>query len=121
MKTYKEFILESQEVLDTITKNWKRKNPGMKLHASITRQGDIQLHKIDVPKDQRGKGIGSRFMKGLTKTADKQKRRITLSPEAESGYKKKLDTFYKNFNFKSNKGKNKDFSVSDTMIRNPNS
>ena len=42
MKTYKKFILESQEVLDTITKNWKRKNPGMKLHASITRQGDIQ-------------------------------------------------------------------------------
>jgi GNAT superfamily N-acetyltransferase len=120
MKTYSQFIIESQEVLNKITKNWERSHPGMKAHATISQQGDIRLHSLEVPKDQRGKGIGGRFMKGLTNVADKQKRRVTLSQQAEPGYKKKLDTFYKRFNFKSNKGRNKDFSVSDTMIRNPN-
>ena len=120
MKTYNEFIKESQEIINKITSNWERNHPGMKASASITRQGDIQLHKIEVPKEQRGKGIGSRFMKGLTKTADRQGRRITLSQQPERGHKKKLDTFYQRFGFKANKGRDKDFSVSDTMIRNSN-
>ena len=120
MKTYNQFIEESQEIINKITSNWERKHPGMKASASITKQGDIQLHKIEVPKEQRGGGIGSRFMKGLTKTADKQGRRITLTPQADKGKKTKLEKFYKSFGFRPNTGRNQDFTTSDSRIRNPN-
>jgi predicted GNAT family N-acyltransferase len=125
MKTYSQFIKEGkspkQDAHITIGRNYERKYPGMKAHVVNSHQGDVKLHSLEVPKELRGKGIGSKFMKGLTKSADKQKQRITLSQQSEPRYKKKLDTFYKRFGFVSNKGRNKDFSVSDTMIRKPNS
>lgn len=120
MKKFKDFILESKEALEKIRSAWERKHPGMKTHAYVNQTGDISLHSLEVPKEKRGKGIGSRFMKGLSKFADKNKQRITLTPQAEKGYKKKLDTFYKEKGFKPNKGRNRDFSVSDSMIRDPN-
>lgn len=119
MKTYRQFIAESQESLDKISSAWKRKHPGMKFHSTVGTQGDIRLHVIEVPKEKRGKGIGTRAMKGLTSYADKQQKRVTLTPQADKGYKGKLDKFYRGFDFKTNKGRNKDFTVSDTRIRDP--
>lgn len=119
MKTYRQFVAESQEVLDKIGSAWRRKHPGMKFHSTLDTQGDIRLHAIEVPKEKRGQGIGTRAMKGLTNYADKQQKRVTLTPQADKGKKGKLEKFYKNFEFKANKGRNKDFTVSDTRIRNP--
>lgn len=121
MKTFSEFIVESNEALKKITAAWERKHPGMKAVAHIAPTGDIRLHSLKVPKEKRGQGIGSRFVKGLSNFADRNKKRITLTQQPEKGYKKKLDTFYKEKGFKPNRGRNKDFSVSDTMIRDPNS
>lgn len=45
---------------------------------------------------------------------------ITLTPQAEPGYKGKLDQFYDRLGFKRNSGRNRDFSVSDSRIREPN-
>lgn len=119
VKTYKEFIIENEEILSKISSAWERKHPGMKAHVTQSNLGDIKLHSLEVPKEKRGKGIGGRFVSGLSKYADKNKKRITLSQQPEPRYKKKLDTFYKRKGFVPNKGRNKDFSVSDTMIRNP--
>jgi GNAT superfamily N-acetyltransferase len=119
MRTYKEFIFESQEVLNKISSAWERKHPGMKLHVYNDQSGDINLHSLEVPKHKRGQGIGSRAMKGLANYADRQNKRITLTQQAEKGYKGKLDKFYRDKGFRPNKGRNKDYTTSAGMIRNP--
>jgi hypothetical protein len=124
MKTYQQFIREAKQskpdAIQTISKNLERRTPGMKFHVYPSQTGDIKLHSLEVPKEKRNQGIGSHALKNLTTFADKQNKRVTLTPEAEKGKKAKLDKFYKRFGFKPNKGRSKDFSVSDTMIRNPN-
>jgi GNAT superfamily N-acetyltransferase len=63
-----------------------------------------------------GKGIGTRVMKGLTKYADKQKKRVTLTQDLDKGKKAK---FYKSHGFEKNRGRSRDFTTRDTDIRNP--
>jgi hypothetical protein len=134
MKTYQQFILEAKQpkpdALETIVKNTKRATPGMKFSAHTTfNNDDIRVDNIEVPENQRNKkrfyrgtaGTGSSRIRGLTKYADKVGKRVILTPVAKRGYKGKLDKFYRGFGFRPNRGRNKDFSVSDTMIRNPNS
>jgi hypothetical protein len=119
MKTFSDFLIEGN-ALEKISSAWERKHPGMKLFAYETSTtGDIKLHNLEVPKEKRGQGIGSRALKGITKYADKNKKRVTLSQAPERGYKSKLDKFYKRNDFVPNKGRNKDFTTRDTMIRNP--
>jgi GNAT superfamily N-acetyltransferase len=123
MKTYQQFIQEAKlpksDALETIGRNLEKRTPGMKFHATPSQTGDIRLHSIEVPKEKQGQGIGSRALKGLTTFADKQNKRVTLTPQADKGKKGKLEKFYQRFGFKPNKGRNKDFSVSDTRIREP--
>jgi GNAT superfamily N-acetyltransferase len=123
MKTYQQFIQEAKlpksDALETIGRNLQKRTPGMKFHATPSQTGDIRLHSIEVPKERRNQGIGSHALENITGFADRQNKRVTLTPEAEKGKKAKLDKFYKRFGFKSNKGRNKDFSVSDTRIREP--
>jgi GNAT superfamily N-acetyltransferase len=123
MKTYQQFIQEAKlpksDALETIGRNLEKRTPGMKFHATPSQTGDIRLHSIEVPKEKQGQGIGSRALKGLTTFADKQNKRVTLTPQADKGKKGKLEKFYQRFGFRPNKGRNKDFSVSDTRIREP--
>jgi GNAT superfamily N-acetyltransferase len=125
MKTYKEFITEAKtpkpDAPQTTAKNWERKHPGMKLHAYPSHGDTIRLQTLEVPKEKRGQGIGSRAVRAMQNVAKKQNKRVTLTPQAEKGYKKKLDTFYRKKGFKPNTGRNKDYSVSDTMIYDPKS
>lgn len=123
MKTYQQFIQEARapkpDALETISKNLQRRTPGMKFQAYPSHSGDIGLHSIEVPKEKQGQGIGSHALKNLNKFADKQNKRVTLTPQADKGKKAKLDKFYKRFGFKPNKGRNKDFTTRDTFIRSP--
>jgi predicted GNAT family acetyltransferase len=82
----------------------------------------IHVSKIVVPKVNRGKGIGSTAMKSLTDHADKHGHKITLSPATDFGAssKNRLIKFYKNHGFVENKGRHKDYSISETMYRKPN-
>ena len=86
--------------------------------------GDIQLASIIIGKDNQGKGIGTKIMDDLIKYADSQGSRITLTPaqkDEEHGTTSstRLQKFYKRFGFTPNSGRNKDFRVRDSMIRNP--
>lgn len=82
--------------------------------------GVITVSKIIVPKDERGKGIGSAAMARLTEYADATGQRIALSPSADfGGSKPRLEKFYKAMGFLPNKGRSRDLSVSETMIREP--
>ena len=81
----------------------------------------ITVPKIVVPKDQRKKGIGTKAMEEVVEFADKAGKRLVLTPSTSFGGTsvKRLIDFYKSLGFVENKGKNKDFTIRDSMYRNP--
>jgi GNAT superfamily N-acetyltransferase len=83
--------------------------------------GTVRPNSVVVPQNMRGKGIGSKVMESMSELADKQGRRIALSPSTDFGGSstERLKRFYSRFGFVRNKGRNKDFSISETMYRNP--
>jgi predicted GNAT family N-acyltransferase len=91
------------------------------VQLSLSELGDIiSINKIIIPEEQRGAGIGSEVMKKIIEYADVNQKIISLTPTEDYGGKKsKLIKFYKKFGFVDNKGKNKNFETTDTMIRNP--
>ena len=126
MKTFSQFITEAKEarppkeVLAKIDKAYVRKYPGTNVDVSHdNKSGDLRVNQLFVPPKQQGKGIGTRVMKGLTKYADKQKKRMTLTQDPDPGKKAKLAKFYKSHGFQKNSGRKRDFSTRDTDIRNP--
>jgi len=80
----------------------------------------IDLSRIVVPKEIRGQGIGSSVMQDLIDYADQTGKQVRLSPSSDfGGSPTRLKKFYKEFGFVDNRGRNKDFSTRETMIRNP--
>ena len=86
-----------------------------------TKKGDLTLSRIEVPKEQRGKQVGTKAMEDIIKYADENNKRIVLTPSTDFGGTsvKRLKEFYKKFGFIENTGKNKDFTTKETMYRNP--
>lgn len=77
----------------TITKNWERKHKGMT--ARIKNKGDsYHIGDVWLPPASRNKGVGKRFVKGVTKFAGKQGKDVTLRASAEKGQKDRLHNFY---------------------------
>lgn len=91
------------------------------LKADLYESGNtITVSRIIVPKENRNQGIGSDAMQQIIDYADAMGKRVVLSPSSDfGGNKERLKSFYKKFGFVENKGKNKDFSVSETMYREP--
>ena len=91
----------------------------------MTRGDDLFLEAIIVSRGAQREGLGSKVMLELTRFADQNGKRITLSP-AEKGYqdsttsKSRLVKFYKRFGFVENKGRNLDLSLPEQMYREPN-
>lgn len=85
------------------------------------KNGDILINAIEVDGQNRGQGIGTKIMKDIIEFADAKGRRILLSPSTDFGATSvsRLNAFYKRFDFVHNRGKNKDFTTRETMIREP--
>jgi hypothetical protein len=98
------------------------KEKGIELDAYEGRHG-IHVSRLFVPKEQRQMGLGSFAMKNLTDYADKTGQRIAMSPSTDFGASSvnRLRDFYKRFGFVDNKGRSKDFTISDSMYRDPSS
>lgn len=80
----------------------------------------IDLSRIVVPKEMRGQGVGSSVMQDLIDYADETGKQVRLTPsDAFGGNTARLKKFYKEFGFVENKGKNKDFTTMESMIRSP--
>jgi hypothetical protein len=93
----------------------KAKYPDLKIGVSETAD-NIILDKVIVP--DKSKGTGTKFMNDLIADADSKGKSIGLTPSSDfGGNKKRLTEFYKRFGFVENKGKNKDFTISESMIR----
>lgn len=126
MKTFNQFLIEAkppkEDAHKTMTRNWERR-PGHKgLNVYITKSETpygphYKIHDLFIPPHLRGKGVGTKVMKGATKMADKSGATMSLNQAPEKGYKGRLKKFYKGFNFVPNKGKNKDFTTTDSYIR----
>jgi len=94
------------------------------LHFYITYNPNVlHLSTLKVRKEFRNQGIGSKVLTAIKEFADKRGLFITLSPQAESRYKKKLDMFYKSHGFIPNRGRKKDYRLSSffgpIMFRKP--
>lgn len=102
-----------------LSDNLQAKYPGIKL--DIGGSGDIvTLSRIVVPKDGRNNGVGSKVMNEIVNWADSHGKTVALSPSTDfGGNKGRLSEFYKRFGFVENKGKNKNFSTRETMVRTP--
>ena len=89
--------------------------------ASIAQKGDkLTLSKIEIPKESRNQGIGGKFMEELVNYADKNELTAALTAAGDfGGSKAGQQRFYKRYGFKPNKGRNKDYSIMENMIRNP--
>lgn len=79
----------------------------------------LDLSRIEVPKDQRGSGIGSSVMQEICDYADQQNKKIYLTPSKDFGASSvsRLEKFYKEFGFV--KKPKEDFAVRHTMVRMP--
>lgn len=87
-------------------------------------QDRIHVYELSVPKSMRKQGRGSGAMKDVTAFADRHKLTTTLDlahkdPISGTTSKERLRKFYGRFGFKSNRGRNKDYTTQATMIRKP--
>lgn len=101
--------------LDTVRQQWT--DAGLR-HSISEGRGRITLSQVIVPDGERGTGKGTAAMQALVSYADQTGQRIELTPSSDfGGNKKRLTEFYKRFGFVENKGRNKDFDISEVMYR----
>jgi predicted GNAT family N-acyltransferase len=109
--------------LEDLEKAWAQY--GVDIDASISTdtygRKNLHLSRIVVEKGRRGQGIGTKAMEDLIHLADQYEMLTTLSPSTDFGAssKERLKKFYRRFGFVSNKGRQKDFTLFDSMYRLP--
>ena len=99
----------------------KTKYPNVQLDIYGDAKKGFELGRIEIPEAERSSGLGTAVMNDIIKMADDQGAVISLTPDKSFGGSSvsRLKKFYKQFGFVENKGKNKDFSTRNTMIRQP--
>ena len=111
-KTTKKFALS----LENIEKKYKNQ---AKVLLLTENKGSVSIHNLVVEPEQRNKGVGQAILDDIVAYADAKSKIITLTPTSAYGTKKRLISWYKKNGFVENKGKNTDFTISDTMYRLP--
>lgn len=107
--------LEQGPNIDTVRQQWDA--AGLR-HSIIESRGRITLSQVIVPAGERSTGKGTAAMQALVAYADQTGQRVELTPSSDfGGNKKRLTEFYKRFGFVENKGRNKDFEISEAMYR----
>lgn len=89
-----------------------------------TRAGDLKLDMIAVERSAQREGLGGQAMRELASYADLRGERLVLTVgqrDAKWGTtsRGRLVEFYKRFGFVENKGRHADFTISESMWRNP--
>lgn len=124
MKTFSQFLLEAKEkshdeAIKSISKNWDRRSPHSNYNVQFRTEPKkhIYLGLIDVEHGKRRAGKGTRFVRGITKYADKHNLPVSVKPVPEKGYEDKLKSFYIKHGFEDNEDKD---IAPHPMIRKPN-
>lgn len=98
----------------------ERRHPGLSLSMSASPSGHVVVHKIVLPVQGRGTGVGTRVMTDIVQTADRNGWSLALTPSADfGGSKTRLERFYRRFGFVPNKGRAKDYATTESFIRSP--
>jgi GNAT superfamily N-acetyltransferase len=116
MKIFKISELNDQTELESIIDGFTSKYKGLDLWV-FENDMKIFINEIRIPVEMRRQGIGKEIISVLKDFASKRGKPLVLSPQAEKGYKKKLDDWYKSQGFVENKGRNKDYRISDPFSR----
>jgi len=121
MLTEAYYKMLNEETLQSIRNNCKINGVELDAYESNGQPWVITLSRIFVPKENRGKGLGTVAMKSLISYADKNNKSISLTPSTDFGASSvaRLRNYYKSLGFVDNKNRNKDFRLSDTMYRLP--
>ncbi len=79
------------------------------------------ISRIVVPPEARSQGAGSQVMKAICADADAVDATVSLTPSTDFGGTSvaRLVRFYKQFGFVENRGRNKEFAISESMYRLP--
>lgn len=118
------FAQESTQTVDDLSSDIKEIEGVKTLSLYQDRKGDIKLETIIIDKDKRGEGVGSDVLNRIIDFADQQGLRVKLTPAVQDDFqgttsRSRLVKFYKRFGFVENKGRNKDFEISEGMYREP--
>ena len=97
----------------------KYKNQTDQLNIFENKDNTISINNMVVKQNLRRKGIGQSILNDIIDYADKNGKTITLTPTSQYMTKDRLTKWYKKNGFVENKGRNTDFSISDTMYRLP--
>lgn len=109
------------ESVKELSDKWTEK--GLKVKIRESKNGLITLDSVVVPTDMQGQGIGTEFMQDLTGYADAKGAQLALTPSTDFGGSSvaRLKKFYNGFGFVENKGSEKDYEISESMYRDPES
>lgn len=93
-----------------------------RLDLYLRSNGDLNVNTIIVPKEIRKTGVGTKAMERIIEFAKKHGLRITLTAAVRDDFHgttshSRLVKFYKKLGFVDNKGRNKDFRISDGMYK----
>lgn len=106
--------------LDELRAALAKEHPRADYWVSERANGPVVVDKVAIPPELRGAGEGTRFMKDVLDYADAQGKPVALSPSRDFGSNlAKLEAWYRALGFSPNKGRMKDFSISETMVRPP--
>jgi GNAT superfamily N-acetyltransferase len=113
----------TREAVAAFEANTKAKH-GLKVFFVTLNGKDLKLDSLIVPRESQKMGRGSAAMQDLCAFADAHGARLLLTPGiADDRHgttsRTRLVGFYKRFGFVENKGRNRDFSISAGMIREP--
>jgi len=99
----------------------KYKALGVDSYISQSPDQPVIISQIIVPKDERNQGLGTAMMEDLVRWADSTGTVLALTPSKEYGASSvaRLQSFYRRFGFEKNRGRNKDWSTQESMVRKP--
>ena len=97
----------------------KYKNQTDQLNIFENKDNTISINNLVVKQNLRNKGIGQSILNDIIDYADKNGKTITLTPTSQYLTKNRLTNWYKKNGFVENKGRNTNYSISDTMYRLP--
>jgi GNAT superfamily N-acetyltransferase len=80
--------------------------------------GHLYLSELRVLPEARNQGLGSAFMRDLVAEADARGLPMSLTPDGEwGGNVRRLREFYRRFGFEPNRGRGRDLTTYETMVR----
>lgn len=110
--------------LDSFSRKIKANPEIRSFNVFQKKSGELHLDDLQVAKSSRKEGHGSAAVKALTDLADTHNKTITLhlaskDPRVGTTSRERLRRFYGKLGFVSNRGRNKDYSLTADMYRRP--